>query len=118
MPRARGIVASRRRRKRLLKRAKGYFGARSKQIRTVMPSLLRAEANAYRDRRRRRRDFRRLWILRISAAVRAHQLNYSKFMHGLKKAQIELDRRALSALAVEEPATFDQLVEKAKAALA
>ena len=117
MPRARGIVASRRRRKRLLKRAKGYFGARSKQLRTVMPSLLRAEACAYRDRRLKRRSFRRLWILRISAAVRARGLTYSKFINGLQKAEIKLDRRVLSALANEEPAVFDGLVDKAKAAL-
>ena len=118
MPRARGIVASRRRRKRLLKRAKGFYGARSKQIRTVMPSLLRAGASAYRDRRRKRREFRRLWITRISAAVRARGMTYSQFFHGLHKAEITLDRRVLSALAIEEPAVFDGIVEQARAARA
>ncbi len=118
MPRATGNVASHRRRKRVLKRAKGYRGARSKQIRTAKAAVVRAGQYAYRDRRNRRREFRKLWILRISAAVRARGLSYSQFINGLNKAEIRINRKMLSTIAIEEPGTFDALVEKAKAAAA
>ena len=118
MPRARSTVATHRRRKRVLKRAKGYFGARSKQFRTAHQAVIRAGQYAYRDRRNRRREFRKLWILRISAAVRARGICYSKFIDGLNKANIEVNRKMLSQLAIEEPAVFDGLVEKAIAARA
>ena len=118
MPRTTGTVASHRRRKRILKRAKGYYGARSKQYRTAIAATLKAGACAYRDRRRKRREYRRLWITRISAAARARGMSYSQLIAGLKRADIELDRKILSALAIEEPDTFDRLVESARAASA
>lgn len=118
MARATGNVASHRRRKRVLKRAKGYRGARSKQIRTAKAAVVKAGQYAYRDRRNRRREFRRLWITRISAAVRMRGITYSAFIDGLNKASIDLDRKILSNLAIEEPGVFDGLVEKAKAARA
>ena len=118
MSRATGKVASHRRRKRLLKRAKGYRGARSKQLRTVKTALIRAGQSAYRDRRNRRRTLRRLWITRISAAVRARGMTYSTFIDGLNRAKVSLDRKVLSAMAIEEPGLFDSLVEQAKAARA
>jgi len=118
MPRSRGIVASHRRRKRLMKRAKGYFGARSKQLRTAKQAVVRAGQYAYRDRRNRRRELRRLWILRISAATRSRGLSYSQFIDGLNKSNVEVNRKMLAQLAIEEPASFDHLVEKAKAARA
>ena len=104
--------------RRLFRKAKGYRGGRSKLLRTVKESLLRAEAYAYRDRRVRKRDFRRLWIIRINAAVRERGLRYSQFIDGLNKAGIELDRRVLSELAVHDPAAFDQIVEQVKEELA
>ncbi|TVS20745.1 MAG: 50S ribosomal protein L20 [Planctomycetaceae bacterium] len=104
--------------KRLFKRAKGYRGGRGKLLRTVKETLVRAGAYAYRDRRVRKRDFRKLWIIRINAAVREHGLRYSEFMCGLKKAGIELDRRTLSEMAVNDPAGFGAIVEQVKATLA
>src|SRR6056297_3257771 len=111
-------AARRQSKKRLFKRAKGYRGGRGKLTRTVKETLLRAGAYAFRDRRVRRREFRKLWIIRINAAVRQRGLRYSEFIHGLTKAGIELDRRTLSEMAVEDPAGFDAVVEKVKAALA
>lgn len=104
--------------KRLFKRAKGYRGGRGKLLRSVKETLLRAGAYAYRDRRVRKRDFRKLWIIRINAAVRQHGLRYSEFMCGLKKAGIELDRRTLSEMAVNDPTGFGVIVERVKATLA
>ncbi len=104
--------------KRLLKRAKGYVGGRSRLLRTAKETLSRAGAFAYRDRRVRKRDFRRLWITRISAACQLHDMRYSQFIHGLGKAGIELDRKQLSEMAFNDPAAFQVVVEKAKAALA
>ena len=104
--------------RRLFKRAKGYRGGRGNLLRTVKETLVRAEVYAYRDRRVRKRDFRRLWIIRINAAVRQHGLRYSEFIHGLNKAGIELDRKMLSEMAIHDPAGFDMVVEQAKAALA
>ena len=104
--------------KRLFKKAKGYVGGRGRLLRTVKETLVRAEASAYRDRKVRKREFRKLWITRISAAVRQRGLRYSEFISGLKKAGIELDRKQLSEMAIHDPAGFDAVVEKAKGALA
>ena len=104
--------------RRLFKRAKGYVGGRRRLLRTVKETLIRAGVFAFRDRRRRKRDFRKLWIIRISAAVRERGLRYSEFINGLNKAGITLDRKSLSEMAIADPAGFDTVVEKAKAALA
>ena len=104
--------------RRLYKRAKGYRGGRGNLLRTVKETLVRAEVYAYRDRRVRKRNFRRLWIIRINAAVRQHGLRYSEFIHGLNKAGIELDRKTLSEMAIHDPTGFDVVVEQVKVALA
>ncbi|MBL4770428.1 MAG: 50S ribosomal protein L20 [Planctomycetes bacterium] len=101
---------------RLFKQARGYRGGRSKLWRTVQETLLRSWAYAYRDRRQKKRQFRRLWILRINAAVRMRGMNYSTFIDGLNKAKIDLNRKELSEMAIHDPATFDVIVEEAKAA--
>jgi len=111
-------VASRKRRKRLLKQAKGYWGRRKNNIRRAKETLLRALSYAYRDRRQKKRDFRRLWIVRINAAVRPYDLSYSKFIAALKKAEIDLDRKSLSELAIRDPESFKVVVETAKSAAA
>lgn len=103
--------------KRLYRKAKGYRGGRGNLLRTVKETLLRSEAYAYRDRRTRRREFRKLWIIRINAAVRQRGIRYSEFLHGLKLAKIELDRKMLAEMAVSDPEAFDQVVELAKGAL-
>ncbi|NMC20007.1 MAG: 50S ribosomal protein L20 [Thermogutta sp.] len=103
--------------KRLFRRAKGFVGGRRKLVRTVKETLVRAGVYAYRDRRVRKREFRRLWIVRISAAVRQRGMPYSRFIDGLKKANIDLDRKTLAELAVSDPEGFDRIVEQAKAAL-
>lgn len=108
----RGFKA-RRRRKKILKLAKGYRGGRSKLFRTAADSVDKALMYAYRDRRVRKRDFRRLWITRINAAARMYNLSYSKFMHGLKLAGIELDRKVLAELAISDPAGFAQIAKLA-----
>ncbi len=102
---------------RFFKQARGFRGGRSKLWRTVRESVVRAWAYAYRDRRQRKRQFRRLWIVRINAAARMRGVTYSKFIAGLKKAEIELNRKQLSELAIHDPAAFDAVVDKAKAAL-
>ena len=107
-----------RRRKKILKAAKGFRGSRSKLFKTAKETLLRAGAFAYRDRRQRRRDFRKLWILRINAGARAQGMTYSRFMDGLKKAGVEINRKMLAELAVSDPQSFESLVEKARGALA
>ncbi|MGQ9505441.1 MAG: 50S ribosomal protein L20 [Thermogutta sp.] len=107
----------RRRVKRLFRRAKGFVGGRRRLLRTVKETLIRAGVYAYRDRRVRKREFRRLWITRISAAVRQRGMLYSRFIDGLKKAGIEMDRKTLAELAISDPEAFDQVVERAKAAL-
>jgi large subunit ribosomal protein L20 len=113
------IGAARRRKKnRLFKKAKGYTGGRGRLLRSVKETLLRSEAFAFRDRRARKREFRKLWIIRINAACRERGLRYSEFIAGLVKAQIELDRKTLSEMAIHDSAAFDAVVEKAKAALA
>jgi large subunit ribosomal protein L20 len=104
--------------RRLFKRAKGYVGGRRRLYRTVKENLVRAGRFAYRDRRRRRRDFRRLWIIRLSAACQQHDLRYSQFIHGLIKAGIQLDRKQLSEMAIADPAAFTQIVDQVKQALA
>lgn len=103
---------------RLFKKTKGYRGGRGKLLRTAKETLVRAEAYAFRDRRVRKREFRKLWIIRINAAARERGLRYSELVNGLKKAQIELDRKMLSEMAVNDPAGFDVVVEKAREALA
>jgi large subunit ribosomal protein L20 len=118
MVRVRSNVAHRKRVKRILKRAKGFRGQRSKNLRSAIPSVLRAGAFAYAHRRLKKRDMRSLWIVRISAAADAAGLNYSRFMSGVKKAGITLNRKALAELAAREPAAFDALVAKVKAAAA
>jgi large subunit ribosomal protein L20 len=111
-------VARKRKNNRLFKRAKGYTGGRGSLLRTVKETLVRAEAFAFRDRRARKREFRKLWIIRINAACRERGLRYSEFIAGLNKAAIELDRKMLSEMAIHDPTAFDAIVEKAKAALA
>ena len=104
--------------RRLFKRAKGYVGGRRKLLRTVKETLIRAGVFAYRDRKVRKRDFRRLWITRINAACRQRDIRYSQFINGLKKANVELDRKSLSEIAIHDPDGFDSIVETAKQALA
>lgn len=115
MVRVHSQVARHKRVKRILKRAKGFRGARSKQLRTAKDTLLRAGAYAYAHRKLKRRDLRKLWIQRINAAVRAEGLNYSSFMHQLKQANIGLDRKVLADIAAREPETFSALVSEVKA---
>lgn len=103
---------------RLFKKTKGYVGGRGTLLRTAKETLIRAEAYAFRDRRVRKRDFRKLWIIRINAAARERGLRYSELMNGLKRANIELDRKMLSEMAIHDPAAFDTVVEKAREALA
>jgi large subunit ribosomal protein L20 len=105
-------------RKRLSKLTKGYFLTKSKLYRSMKESADRAGRFAYRDRRRRKRDFRRLWILRINAAARQHELTYSQFMHGLKKLGSEMDRKSLSEIAVRDSAAFAMIADSVKKALA
>mgnify|MGYP003959783275 CR=1 FL=1 len=118
MPRSTVTVASRRRRKKVLKQARGYFGARSRLFRTAREAVNRAQAYAYRDRRQRKRQFRQLWIARINAGARELGLSYSRMIDGLTKASIEIDRKVLAELAVNNKDAFAAIVEKAKAALA
>jgi large subunit ribosomal protein L20 len=114
MPRARGGPKTRQRRKKVLKQAKGYWGGRHRLYRTAAETVLRALSFAHRDRRAKKREFRSLWILRINAACRALGLPYSTFMSGLKKAGVSLDRKILAELAVNDPAAFARLVERAR----
>lgn len=107
-------VATRRRKKRLLKKAKGFWGDRSKQYQQAQRALLHALTYAYRDRRNKKREFRRLWITRINAACRAAGITYSRFIRGLKKAKVDLDRKILADLAVNDAQAFKKLVEIAK----
>jgi len=114
MPRAKSSVQSRRRRKKILKLAKGYRGARSKLYRTATEAVDRALKYAYRDRKVKKREFRKLWISRINAAVRINNLSYSKFIMGLKKANVIIDRKILSDLAVNDPKVFSRITALAK----
>jgi large subunit ribosomal protein L20 len=116
MPRVRKAVKSRERRKKILNQAKGFRGGRSKLLRSASETVDRALKFAYRDRKVRKREFRSLWIIRINAATREHGLSYSRFMNGLKTANVELDRKSLANLAMTDPAAFAKLVEVAKQA--
>ena len=114
MPRARGGVVTRRRHNKILKMAKGYTGHRNRLFRRANEAVLRAMNFAYRDRRRKKRDFRRLWITRINAAARDNGLSYSRFMAGLKQAGVSVNRKVLADIAVHDEVTFQQLVAVAK----
>ena len=118
MARVKRGVQARARHKKVLKEAKGYYGARRKVYRVAKQAVIKAGQYAYRDRRNRKRMFRRLWIVRINAAARQFDLSYSRFMDGLNKADIEIDRKVLADLAVHDIDAFGALAEKAKAALA
>jgi large subunit ribosomal protein L20 len=117
MPRAVDGTKRQDRRKKILDQAKGYWGRRGTNFRSAKDAVTKAGQYAYRDRRRKKRDFRSLWIARISAGVQAEGLNYSQFMHGLKLANIEINRKALSNMAIEDKATFSQLVAHVKTVL-
>jgi large subunit ribosomal protein L20 len=117
MPRATNAPASRRRRKKIIKEAKGFRGRRSKLFRYAKNAVMKARVYAYRDRKNRKRNFRMLWQLRINAAARALGLTYSRFMEGIKAAGIELDRKILADLAVKDEAAFKAIFDKAKSAL-
>ena len=114
MSRSKNSSASRGRRKRVLKAAKGYFGGRRKLLTVAKHAVEKGMQYAYRDRRNRKREFRRLWIIRINAAAREHGLSYSRFMNGLKLAEVDLDRSVLAELAVTEPQAFADLATLAK----
>lgn len=117
MPRAVDGTKHKNRRKKLLKQAKGYRGRRGNLYRTAKDAVAKAGMYAYRDRRRKKRDFRRLWITRISAACRAESISYSRFINGLNKAGIQINRKALSNLAIEDADAFRSLVDQAKTAI-
>lgn len=117
MARVKRAVNAHKKRRTVLERAKGYRGARSRSYRRAKEQLLHSFNYSFRDRRHRKGQFRKLWIQRINAAVRAEGMTYSRFMQGLRLAGIELDRRALSQMAIEDPHTFKTIVEAAKAAL-
>ena len=104
--------------RRLFRKVKGYRGGRNNLLRTAKETLIRAEAYAFRDRRARKRQFRRLWIIRINAAVSERGMRYSEFIHGLSKAGVELDRKSLSEMAIHDPAAFDTVFDQVKQALA
>ncbi len=113
----RGVVAKAKHKK-VLKKAKGYYGARSKLFKTAKQAVIKAGQYAYRDRRQRKRQFRALWITRINAAARLHGLSYSRLIDGLNKANVDVDRKVLADLAVRDPAAFEAVAERAKAGLA
>ena len=116
MARVKGALNTRKKHKKVLKLAKGFRGGESRIYRTANQAVMRSMQNAYIGRKRRKRDFRRLWISRISAAAKMNGMNYSTFMDGLKKAGIEMNRKMLSEIAIADPAAFTKLVEAAKAA--
>ena len=117
MPRVKGGVVSRKRRKRVIKLAKGYFGSKHTLYKTANEQVMKSLQYAYRDRRQKKRDFRKLWITRINAAARMNGLSYSKLMHGLKLAGIEVNRKMLADLAVSDAAAFATLANTAKEAM-
>ena len=117
MARVKGAMMTRKRRKKTLKLAKGYFGSKHRLFKTAKQAVMKSGNYAYIGRKQRKRDFRRLWITRISAAARAEGMNYSTFMNGLKKANIALNRKMLSEIAISDPAAFAALVAQAKQAL-
>ena len=117
MARIKGAVTTRARRKAVLKAAKGYWGSKSKHFKMAKQAVMKSGNYAFAGRKMKKRDFRQLWIARISAAAKANGMNYSKLMHGLKKAGIDLNRKMLSEIAIEDKAAFTALCEQAKAAL-
>ena len=117
MARVKGALATRKRRKKVLKLAKGYWGAKSKHFKMAKEAVMKSGNYAYIGRKQKKRDFRRLWITRISSGCKANGINYSTFMNGLKKAGITLNRKMLSEIAIADADAFTALVEKAKAAL-
>src|SRR5699024_9524481 len=117
MPRVKGGTVTRQLRKRVLKPAKGYYASKRTLFKTAKQQVMNSGQYAYRDRRQKKRDFRNLWITRINAAARAHDISYSKLMHGLKVANIDINRKMLSELAISDEAAVTQLVEQAKAAV-
>ena len=114
MARVKGVMNTRKRHKKILKLAKGYRGAKSKLFRTANQAVMKSLSYAYRDRKQKKRNFRQLWIARISAAAKMNDTNYSKFMNGLKKNGIEINRKMLAEIAVSDPQAFAKLVEKVK----
>ena len=118
MPRVKRGVAGQARHKKILKLAKGYWGAKSHNYRTAKEAVEKSLLYAYRDRRNKKRNFRQLWIVRINAAARANGLSYNQLINGLNKAGVELDRKSLADIAVSDPAAFSAVAERAKAALA
>lgn len=118
MPRVKRGVTAKARHKKIMKQAKGYYGARSRVYRVAKQAVIKALQYAYRDRRARKREFRALWIVRVNAAARRFDMSYSRFMNGLKKSGIELDRKVLADIAVNDPAAFGSLANRAKEALA
>ncbi|MCD7723660.1 MAG: 50S ribosomal protein L20 [Clostridiales bacterium] len=117
MARIKGAMATRKRRKKILKSAKGYYGSKHRLFKTAKQAVMKSGQYAYIGRKQRKRDFRRLWITRISAACKMNGINYSTFMNGLKKAGVELNRKMLSEIAIADEKAFTALVETAKAAL-
>ncbi|MDR1002442.1 MAG: 50S ribosomal protein L20 [Oscillospiraceae bacterium] len=117
MARVKGALSTRKRRNKILKLAKGYWGAKSKHYKMAKEAVMKSGQYAYIGRRHKKRDFRRLWITRISAACKMNDINYSTFMNGLKKAEITLNRKMLSEIAISDADAFSALVDKAKAAL-
>ncbi len=117
MPRSTGAPARRDRKKKILKEARGYFGGRKNLYRTAKDGVEKGWEHAYRDRKKKKRNFRRLWITRINAAARQHGLSYSRFMDGLNKAGVEIDRKALADLALRSPEAFEALAVEASGAL-
>ena len=117
MARIKGAVNAHKKRRKIMKLAKGYYGSKSKQYRAAQEQVMRSLRYAYIGRKQKKRDFRRMWITRISAACKANGMNYSTFMNGLKKAGVDLNRKMLSEIAIADPAGFTALTETAKAAL-
>jgi len=117
MARVKGAMMTRKRRKKVLKLAKGYWGAKSRHFKMAKQAVMKSGNYAYIGRKQRKRDFRKLWVTRISAACRMNGVNYSTFMNGLKKAQVNLNRKMLSEIAIADPQGFAALVEKAKSSL-
>lgn len=117
MSRVKGGTVTRQRRKRVLKLAKGYYGSKHALFKTAKQQVMKSGQYAYRDRRQKKREFRKLWITRINAAARMHDLSYSKLMHGLKVANIDVNRKMLSDLAIHDEQAFAEIANKAKAAL-
>lgn len=117
MARTTFAVPSRKRRKKILKQAKGFYGARSRNVKIASDAVDKAQEHAFIGRKQKKRQFRRLWTVRINAACRARNINYSSFIHGLKLAQVDINRKMLSEIAIHDPDAFSKIVEKAKKAL-